>query len=207
MAREAMQAHHALFARLYPACLKIKIHGQVHILDFWEYWQVLLSCFSPERHHLIMKHVMGFAYHKCCETALAYDVRVWMKNLELPYLFMSTHLAGKVITETWIIHGIPWSVTAWSGSLQTEKGMLHKGDIVQWDDRGDRLIGFAIGFAMTSHADTPFAAVVHACDRTPAGWIAQTLRVHVIDAVAIVGSVPYIKRDGYIMPLLHTTAR
>ena len=135
VARDVMHSHHVLFARLYPICMKLKVHGQVHIIDFWEYWQRLLSCFGPERHHLIMKRCMAFSYKKAADTALAYDVRIWLNNLENPALYEPVHLAGTVHTAATHVEwpGLPagMTITAWAVSLKCEQGTFHKSDLLQ----------------------------------------------------------------------------
>ena len=160
-----------------------------------------------------MKHTMSFSFNKACETSLAYDLRIWFKALALPFLFMPKHLAGHIHTGQYDVHlpGLPaLSVTAWAGSLQTEESMYSKRDVLQWtDDRGNRAIGIAVGFVSTNLSDMPFAAFVHAChpDAAHCMWLPQTNAVSVLNADCIVGSVPYLMQDLYIVPLLHTTMR
>ena len=44
-----------------------------------------------------MKKAMSFSYSSPAKTSLAYDVRVWLRNLESLDLFSHTHLAGCAI--------------------------------------------------------------------------------------------------------------
>jgi len=192
----------------------MKIHGQAHVVDFWEYWKVLLSCFGPERHHLIMKRCMSFSYNKACRTALAYDVRIWIKNLQLPNLYEPAHLAGNIRTSSCDVAwpGVDTIVTisAWAGSLQTEYGMLCKGDLLQYTDADHQMLGSAIGFAKTNVADPRYVVFMHTCIRDPAragAWRTQSHSISLVRALDIVGAVPYIKHDDYVVPLLHTTCR
>ena len=53
--RTAIHTYHVLFLRLYPKCAKTKLHAIQHIVDCWEHWMTLLSCFGPERKHKLMK--------------------------------------------------------------------------------------------------------------------------------------------------------
>ena len=39
----ARHTFHILFKRLYPECVKPKLHNQAHIYMFWWFWGVLLS--------------------------------------------------------------------------------------------------------------------------------------------------------------------
>ena len=210
VAREAMHAHHVLFAKLYPQCMKAKIHAQVHVPDFWELWKALLSCFGPERHHRIMKQCMSFSYKKPCQTSLAYDVRKWFKDVTSPTTFMPIYLAGTVRQGDYSLDlpGYPeLTITAWAGSLQCESGMLSKKDVLQWDIAGRPVVGIAIGFASTTLAYAQFVALVHTCRQDPAcpvAWLTQTTSIEIINANSIIGSVPYILHDHYIVPLLHS---
>ena len=91
--RSACRSHSELYKRFYH-CIP-KLHEVAHVADYWWWWKALLSCFGPERHHKLMKRVMGFAYKNAGKTALAYDIRTWFKNLDLEELYMPTHLSGK----------------------------------------------------------------------------------------------------------------
>ena len=63
----AMQAHHELYIQLYHRIPKL--HSQPHIVDFWLYWEYLLSCFGPERHHKLWKSIARFSYRHCTKRA------------------------------------------------------------------------------------------------------------------------------------------
>ena len=207
-AKDSMQTHHIATARLYPRSLEMKIHGQVHIIDFWEYWKVLLSCFGPERHHLIMKRCMSFSYRKSCNTALAYDTRIWFQNLKSANLSQPMHLAGNIHAANrevnWPGMDATMLFTTYSCNLQTERGMLQKHDLLQWGDAGSTQVGIAIGFASTNNVAIPYVAFIHACLPAVAGaWRTQVHQVTLLDAAVIVGSVPYLKQADIVMPLLH----
>jgi hypothetical protein len=91
--RTATQSHHELYMELYHRIPKL--HNMAHVVDFWEHWRYLLSCFGPERHHRFFKRVMRFSYNSGNSTAVAYDVRAWMKSLDTEELYMPIHLLGK----------------------------------------------------------------------------------------------------------------
>ena len=205
-ARDAMHSHHVLFAKLYPSSMKQKIHGQIHIIDFWVHWGALLSCFGPERHHLIMKKCMSFSYNKAHLTALAYDVRLWVNNLQLPDLFEPIHLAGTIrIVDreiSWLPEGM--RVRAWSGSLQTVAGMISKRDLIQWGR--DASLGFAIGFAQTTSAAIPYLAFVHPCELHRPGYYKKLASVVAVNGHAVVGAVPYSTHDDLIAALIHVSS-
>jgi hypothetical protein len=203
----AMQTHHVLFVQLYPESAKPKVHQQVHILDFWLYWKELLSCFGPERHHRLMKRVMGFSYRGAHKTALAYDVRIWIKNLGRGDLFMPMHLAGTI--RAWD-YGVFWqgcgqvTFSKRAASLNCEFGMLSKNDLVQYREHGVVRVAFVAGFAATIAPHVWYVAVVWPCEAlSPTIWRRQCTSLSIVRASAIVGSVPYIENDGLVAPLLH----
>ena len=128
--RSAMQSHHEVYAQLYH-CIA-KIHGQSHIVDYWEYWGPLLSCFGPERHHKLFKRVCSYSFNKFERSSLAHDVRTWICDFRKDELFMAMHLCGKRrpcnFSLPWPGCSRPIIINEWSGSLNTEAGMLSKGD-------------------------------------------------------------------------------
>ena len=210
--RNATQMHHTLYRTLYH-CIP-KLHNQGHVADFWEFWEALLSCFGPERHHRFFKRVMSFSYRQSSRTVLAYDVRTWIKNLGQEQLFMPIHLLGKqhqMAVDIFLTSsGLSVTFTAVSSGVNTEMGQLCKGDLVQYVRvDGAQLVGFALGFGRTA-SPTPFdyAAFVHPCvPVSPTTWRRQSHDVNIIWLSAVVGSCPFVVLDcGGVAPLLHSEA-
>ena len=132
-----------------------------------------------------------------------------MDNLDNPNLWQAVHLAGPVRTADLHVEwpGVPagMNVLAWSGALMTERGMLHKRDLLQWADVEDCAIGFAIGFARTDSAAANFIVFVHPCQRlSETAWM-KTGSIILLNFTAIVGALPYYNNGGNsVVPLLHT---
>jgi hypothetical protein len=211
--RGAMHPHHELYMQLYHPIAKL--HGQIHIVDYWEYWGTLLSCFGPERHHKLFKRVMGYTYNRGDRSCLAHDVRNWVRELNSETLYEPTHLAG---TKRRIHYEMPWPGSAapitfhtWAASLMTEQSsMIAKGDLLQYDSGSLGVaIGFAVGFAQTDAAHMfQYAAFLWPCEMvTLSVWNRQDRRLIAIQADAIVGAVPYKPlQDAAIAVMLHPTS-
>jgi hypothetical protein len=192
---DASVAHHILYKRYYRAIMKL--HNQFHVLDFWSYWGVLLSCFGPERHHKLFKRVLSFSYNRSGKTALAYDVRLWIQNLELPELYKPYHMMGKVRPCAFAVQcgGEPWNVIAVAGAVTTPEGKLSKGDLLQYDVNGHVQVSFTFGFGELNNF--ALVAFVWPCDLLPdSSWRKQSDRVEVVTVRSVVGSLPYIEVDG-----------
>ena len=157
---------------------------------------------------------MRFSYRRGHRTALAYDVRAWIHQLEREELFMPIHKLGKR-------HTIDVDVTCPTGpvratkfvslsaGLNTELGSLSNTDILQFVTMdGTHTLGSAIGFGRTSSRGSQyeFAAFVHPLDArglSPCTWRRQSNHVVVVWANDMFGSVPYSELDsGDIAALL-----
>lgn len=101
--RTGVNSHRVLFLQLYRQCYKTKGHALSHVADSWEYWRVLLSCFSPERYHRTMKAVMSFSYRRPTKTTLAYAVRTWFRNLQGEHALEPVHFVDTI----YHVHGVP----------------------------------------------------------------------------------------------------
>ena len=201
----AMQAHHELYLKLYHPIPKI--HMQVHVVDFWLLWGYLLSCFAPERHHKIMKRTMSFSYNRSHKSALAYDVRTWLRNLGLKEIYMPEHFVGRVHLANYKVtlpSGQDLIFSEWSGGLNTESGLLCKGDMVQYIYNSVVSIGFVQAFASTPQPNQIFIAAIQPCRHSSAQtWVIDHGYIHVVD-VDLISSVPYFTMEsGELAPLLH----
>ena len=104
-----------------------KLHQQAHISKFLDYWGVLLSCYAPENRHRLMKRIMDFCFNKATATVMAYDVRIWLQNIQLDCTFEAYHLSGNIDSIDVRVDNM--FLSSWSSWVQTPVGMFGKGDI------------------------------------------------------------------------------
>ena len=196
--KEAIKVHHAIFIGLYHATPKL--HHMTHITDFWEYWQTLLSCFGPERHHKLFKQTMRFAYKTSTKTALAYDVRTWIRNLARPTLYQEVHLTGSIRDKNAVIRTDVGDlfVLQWGGSCNTKGGLLSKNDLLQFQV-GDNAnyVGFVAGFALC--AGNSYYSVLWPCEFVDGRWRSQAARVRFVPISSVVCTLPYIFDDAFVV--------
>ena len=186
-----------------------KLHLGVHCIDFWEFWECLLSCFGPERHHKLMKRVMGFSYKTSPKTTLAYDIRVWIRNLQLPELFQPMHLNGRIkpcaFDMPWPGHPHPITITAFAPSMTTDRGQLTKRDLLQYaNDDGSVGVGFALAFIKTA-APHIFEYGVVLCPYARIGAYWEPIvgaGFLVVKASSVVGGVLYRKVGAEALAVL-----
>ncbi len=208
--RTATQSHHELYMELYHRIPKL--HNMAHVVDFWEHWRYLLSCFGAERHHRFFKRVMRFSYNSGNMTAVAYDVRAWMKSLDTEELYMPIHLMGKqkvLQVHVQLLGGASVTFIAGAKRLNTEKGILGKGDLIQYiNGDGVHVVGSARGFGRTNSAKPlDYAVFIRPCVRVGSTiWRLKPNEFRIVFAHHIVGSVPFVSMDnGDMAPLLHST--
>ena len=209
LCREIMVNHHILFRRLYPNSVKRKMHNQAHLLDFWEVWQVLFSCFGPERHHRLMKSVMNHSYNHPERTVLAHDVHTWVKNLKKECVYQPVHLVGNTNRSNYVFDWPgegPITFFEWGAGLNTEKGMLHKGDCIQWDSGGGTEVAFALGFGRTTSVRFNYLAFVYVCESVSSVAWRRSTSMRMVAVDSIVCSVPYVSHGANIWPLFNIQA-
>ena len=199
--RTAIREFHGLYVQLYH---KIpKLHNQPHVADAWEFWEAVLSCWGPERHHKIFKRVGLFSYRRIDKTALATDVRQWAHSLDNPCLFMPAHLAGTVVQTNvhcdWPDSTNRINFVSAAPSMTNPQSSLDKKDLIQYQDGSADGIGFAVSF-LQSVGDT-FAVLLQPCVLSPDGW-RRTDRMLVVAASLCITSVPYFEEGIYIRPSL-----
>ncbi len=94
--------------------------------------------------------------------------------------------------------------------LNTEKGILGKGDLIQYINRdGVHVVGSARGFGRTNSAQPlDYAVFIRPCVRLGGStiWRLKPNEFRIVFAHHIVGSVPFVSMDnGDMAPLLHST--
>ena len=201
--KETIKAHHVLFAKLYAECCKPKLHALAHVAWFWEYWEALLSCWGPERHHKIMKKVMRRTFRNASKTALAFDLRRWFNNLSDESLYKPVHLAGTVrrLQQDIVAEGHVITLVAWSLLLNTETGHIYKSDLLQF---GDFRLGRVLGFveASISGLRAFYAICAELTQSREQFWQEINHESTLVHSSMIVGAVPYVYNDGCYIPLL-----
>jgi hypothetical protein len=213
--RSAVWNHHVLFYQCYPECFKTKGHALQHVADCWEFWGVLLSCFSPERNHRLMKRVMSFSYKRATQTTLAYGVRNWFANLDGENAFIPVHFVGNV----YAVHGAPAipllhhgiaEITHWCKKLRLPLGLIEADDLIRFTSL-DGVCGFGIvvGFARCQlPASNVFAAVIQVCMPTEGHipglrFLRQTGKHGLITSGQVSAAVPFVDLGGSIVPARH----
>ena len=203
--RDAAQAHHDIFRKYYH--MTVKTHVAIHIVDYWERWLQLLSCFSAERNHKLFKRICNFSYRKSGKNALAYHIATWMRNLSDATLYMETHLLGKT-------H--PWGyVCVWPGlaqpvclvrrgaRLQTGMGQIVKGDLVQYVHDDMQCFGLVLGVGSTDCVDPGHVVVVQPCAKTsPTNWLPQEGAIALVNACAVTSVAPFIRNGAELLPMV-----
>ena len=122
-------------------------------------------------------------------------------------------LAGKVHTTMKCVQwpGIPGGITLtdWAVCMNFEGGYLHKNDLLQWLERDENRVGFALGFARSSSTRVcQHLAVVQQCRKlSETSFQRQRESISFLQASAIVGSVPFASEGDVVLPLLHTIHR
>ena len=142
---------------------------------------------------------MAFSFNNGGKIALAYDVRIWFRNLEDPAVFMAVHLSGKVkeVDVRINIGGIgEGRLTKWATEMNTTSGMVCRHDLLDFQN-----FGFALGFAEVKFGDVRrLAAMVHVCEASEGKLRSQTQRFTFVPADEIKRAVPYfVGADGLIV--------
>ena len=170
-----------------------------------------MSCFGPERHHRLFKTIASFSYSACGQTALAYDVRTWVRALYEEHVYMPIHLAGK--TRSCNVN-VDWpgcciqTFTSCAASLACTSGRLHKKDLLQYKSGRYDSVCIAIGFLRnsTQQEGPEFVAAAHPCAQAGnmSNWMPDYSRLILVAADSIVGAVPHCTLPcGTIVALLH----
>jgi hypothetical protein len=206
--RIAVHSHHILFARLYPQCMKTKIHAAAHVADYWEFWSVLLSCFGPERYHQWMKKIMKFAYNKACKTALAYAVRKWFADIGEEDTYSPAHFVGKVylVTDSPRLNVPQYGVALvrhWGAKMQTPSGLVGQKDLIRVLLSGSSIehLVFVVAFARLD-VNGVLVVVVRVCTKVEGSqcW-RRAATLALINVDQIVCSVPYADLGAEFYPV------
>ena len=100
----------------------------------------------------------------------------------------------------------PSQFSSGGAGLNTEKGMLHKGDCIQWDSGGGAEVAFALGFGSTICGRFNYLAFVNVCESVSAVAWRRSTSMRMVAVDSIVCSVPYVSHGANIWPLLNIHA-
>ena len=186
----------------------MKLHALQHVVDSWEYWRTLLSCFGPERKHKLMKKVMHFSYRNAGKTTLAHSIRKYIRSLLLPHAFTAVHFCHKRYSVT----GLPPIVLRDFGvceivehgcTIHTAFGKVKKGDLVCYQDvHGVKGIGFSLGFACVrlQFGAHFMIAVLSVCEPCGNGRWRRTSTKGIVASPQIRQGVPFASIEDEFVP-------
>ena len=146
-------AHHQDFIRLYPDCVKLKPHYQVHVPRCAKKHGIIFSCFATERKNKFSKQIGSHCFKHIAHTITAYEVRHWLNLICDPNTFKPMHLAGNLHECTMNFEAVLPSLggnrlVQFSSALATIVGTFSKGDIAFWrpSDGSEVCVGRIEGF-------------------------------------------------------------
>ena len=203
----AAMAFHSLYERLYPDCFKPKLHLLAHVPECWLRFKTLLSCFATERKHKVFKRAAQYSYRSVSSTALAVEVRRWLKSVAedenaLSRVFLVDPVTP-IASQVTLGEGLVAVIDAKSAGLRTQCGNMRKGDLLYWDHG----CGFALGFVRaTVGAVVGFAALVSPCcqDGVGSSWWStdgvDASRHCFITSDQLLGALVYVRQGNKIRP-------
>jgi hypothetical protein len=206
-ARALTRKHHEIFLELLDdKCARPKLHYCMHVIDCWERFGVLLSCFGAESNHRFSTDVFAFAYNKACTTALAFDIRRLTQAALDANTFTPTYLAGSVAK--WAGEDLtdmgPWGFAKLVGSsteLVAPRGRFYKNDLVEWVAGNLQKLGrIQCSIEVDANGLRKFAVIVDELQHVRAGlW--TCIHVSIVDSSMLRGTHPFVEEDGLFRPL------
>jgi hypothetical protein len=134
-------SHHIDFCALYPECVKLKPHYQLHVAAAVRRHKKMLTCFGAERKSKFTKEIAAHCYNKTTYTIASYELRRLLKAIQDPLSYSTEHLRGhlaKCPVEIEAMLPAAWAVreVKLGKQLVTSKGSFSKGDVVVWFQHG-----------------------------------------------------------------------
>ena len=86
--------HHKEFVALYPACVKLKPHYQLHVAPAVRLHKQMMTCFGPERKSKFTKEIASHCYNKTTYTIASYELRRLLKAIQDPLSYSAKRLRG-----------------------------------------------------------------------------------------------------------------
>jgi hypothetical protein len=177
----------------------------MHVMDCWQRWGKLLSCFGAESNHRFSVDVFSFAYNRACTTVLAFDVRRLHLAVCDTQTFAERFLAGTITSwegqtldlGTWGLADLLNSST----ELVVPFGRCYRGDLVVWIAENVQRIGLAQCFLqVTAACGSRYLALVHELTHVRSGAWSYT-QMTIVDSGLLFSTVPFVTEDDFVVPL------
>ena len=204
-AHELTRKHHVMYSKLYGDCLKPKLHYCKHVVDCWQRFGILLSCFGAESNHRFSMDIFSFSYRNPCMTALAFDVRRLFQAAKDSKSFQHTFLTGTVVDCDEAAEFGEWgnvNVIASSMGLATPCGHLSQGDLVEWHVGASQRLGICKVFAEVRKrsGEAMWVAIVDELGHR-IGGVWASVHTTVVGSSLIVTALPFVQEDEFVRPL------
>ena len=197
--RRRLESHHIAFQRLYPRCVKPKLHYFKHCLDCIEKFKCNLSCFAPERKHKSAKQTANFSYNKIGQAMLTREIHTLLELWQAPTSFVPCKLGKSLKMPEWmetLFHGAAQAPAEASTTISTTKGTVNANDLV-WV--GTSLCKMQLGVRVPVGGTDYFKVVVAPLKRLPTGeWSPEVDGPLVVDADAMSGTLCHCVVNGKV---------
>jgi hypothetical protein len=204
-ARALTQKHHVLFKEVYGVTnMTIKIHLAPHVIDSWEYWKRLFSCFQCERHHKLACSAYKFAYNKCTKTATAHVFRSYIEHLKNPAVFEPVKLAGR--RQSHFVEAAFGRILTSAPELILKHAHLYEGDVVSY---GVDSFGKCENFICVELHDgrrEVVAAIAKYSKISPSAWCTSNAVLELVPHVSLLKSLVYASDGDTIVPMIRAEA-
>ena len=153
--------HMKLFSRLYPKCVKNKMHTSWHVPQCMFRFGCNLTCFGPERKHRSSKTVASFTFRNIGKALLASEVHAFFKGIRDPSVFLPVFLCPPVLEAFQLnaMLGCAGLHVFYSSAMSSARGRLHKNDVLLWRDPTGICAGKALMFIRARSGPTALHAV------------------------------------------------
>ena len=129
-----------------------------------------------------------------------------MRQLREPNLYKPVHMLGKELPVDILVRSgaVTWRVSKLAGSLNTEKGSIFKGDLLEF---AGPCFGFALGFALTYDGDYLVFAEMLVPHGAHGGLLKRGGGVAVRAISSVTGSTAWVEAHGFIAAMHHLPCR
>ena len=208
--RDLIKQHHEKYKRLYPMCVKPKLHYLSHTPDVFQWLRGNYSCFTPERKHRWAKRMASHSFKTFHRTLLHRLTRMGCQAMKGHETFIPYRLEDKPRGPSDALLGSLRALGVHdardcmlsSSHLKTPRGILHKGDLL---GLGSGEFGLALGVLSISdvvagRVETRLVALVDALNRiTPLQHARETgivRRERLVRAQCLLGAcIVYVQGD------------
>jgi hypothetical protein len=197
---------------LYPDCVKIKPHWQLHVPDAIRRSGRILTCFGTERKSKHAKNIASFCYNKWSSTLLAYTLRKTLESFADPSQFQPIRLLRAPQNLPYDIS--PLLPAAWgridnvqvSTAIQCKVGAFFKNDVLAWQPESESLhVGRARVFFEIAlrGGQSQFVALMsvykhlHGCC-----WNTAEVQVGLVSIELFINVFPWVQLDASVIEAL-----